>query len=383
MKNRSELGIKLEDLFVCGAHFGHKSLQAKMQPYVYGMSGDVYIINLEKTLIFIDKACEVMFNAGKNGDKILFVGTKAITKETAKNLAMKIGGFFVNEKWNAGMLTNFETTQKTINNLGKMGLQKENMTLTKKERGIIGRKVEFQNKVYDGILKMKKLPNLIVCLSGDEKQATQEGAYLNIPIISIIDTNNNPENVTYPIACNDDAETAINLIGDALTSAYLEGLENYVVKKTRSDGKSEEGFNGGERRFDGRRDFSRRMDGGRNFNKDYNRTLNTDTNNNIETSTGVTEGETKSEEGTSSSFGRRNFHSDTGRSNFKGKFSQVKSTEVEDSGVIKTVKNIESSKVEGKKPTINMEKNSKYPLKSKDNAKVIKPTGPKSSIDLI
>lgn len=232
MKQRSDLNLKLEDLFSIGAQFGHKILHPKMKPYVYCIMNDIFIINLEKTIEKINKVCDLMFNLGKNGEKILFVGTKPVSKELVKDTASKLGCFYVTSKWNAGLLTNIQTTLNTIANINKMMIMKDNINLTKKYRNKIERTVNKQKIIYEGVLNMKKLPSAIICLSAGEKKAIIEaGKHLNIPVVSIIDTNDSTDHIQYPIPCNDDVEAVIKTILDTIKHYYLEGLENYVGKK--------------------------------------------------------------------------------------------------------------------------------------------------------
>lgn len=155
-KERSELNLKLEDLFSLGAQFGHKILNPKMKSYVYCIINDIYIINLEKTIEKLNKVCDLLFNLGRSGEKILFVGTKPVSKELVKTLASQIGCFYITKKWNAGLLTNFPTTLNTIASINKMMISQDNMSLTKKVRNSIQRAIKKKSEIYEGVLNMKK-----------------------------------------------------------------------------------------------------------------------------------------------------------------------------------------------------------------------------------
>jgi len=223
--------ISLQELLEAGTHFGHltRRWNPKMKPYIFMEKNGIYVIDLKKTQQAIDHACDIIMDAVKKGEKILFVGTKKQAKEVIRNEAERCGMFFVNERWLGGTLTNFSTIKKSVRqlkNLEKMEVDGTYEQITKKERLSIDRKKEKLNRAIGGIVEMNRLPGLLFIVdSKKDAIAVAEATKLNIPIISILDTNCDPDSITYPIPGNDDAYKSISLITRAISDAVLEALE--------------------------------------------------------------------------------------------------------------------------------------------------------------
>ncbi len=225
--------VSMNNLLEAGVQFGHqtKRWNPKMAEYIFTSRDDIYIINLEKTVECMEKAYEVIKKIAENGGKFLFVGTKKQASEVCVDEATRSESFYVTERWLGGTLTNFRTIRRRVKRLEEI----ENMEtdgsfelLPKKE--VIGLKKEYDklNKVLCGIRNMDRLPNaLIIVDPKKEINAIREARKLNIPVIGIVDTNCDPDDVDYVIPGNDDAVRSVKVILGALTNAICEakGLE--------------------------------------------------------------------------------------------------------------------------------------------------------------
>ena len=225
--------VSMNNLLEAGVQFGHqtKRWNPKMKEYIFTSRDDIYIINLEKTVECMEKAYEVIKKIAENGGKFLFVGTKKQASEVCVDEATRSESFYVTERWLGGTLTNFRTIRRRVKRLEEI----ENMEtdgsfelLPKKE--VIGLKKEYDklNKVLCGIRNMDRLPNaLIIVDPKKEINAIREARKLNIPVIGIVDTNCDPDDVDYVIPGNDDAVRSVKVILGALTNAICEakGLE--------------------------------------------------------------------------------------------------------------------------------------------------------------
>ncbi|RKY84667.1 30S ribosomal protein S2 [candidate division KSB1 bacterium] len=223
--------ISLQELLEAGTHFGHltRRWNPKMKKYIFMERNGIYVIDLKKTQQLIDEACEAVMEVVKKGEKILFVGTKKQAKEVIKHEAERCGMFYVNERWLGGTLTNFSTIKKSVKhykNLEKMEIDGTYEQLTKKEILSIERKKEKLRRAIGGILEMNKLPGILYVVdSKKDAIAVSEANKLSIPVISIVDTNCDPDLIDYPIPGNDDAYKSISLITRAISDAVLEALE--------------------------------------------------------------------------------------------------------------------------------------------------------------
>ncbi len=220
--------VTINDLLAAGAHFGHltRRWNPKMQKYIFMERNGIHIIDLKKTLELLKKAQQVVIDIVRDGESILFVGTKNQARDIIKVEAERCGMFYVTERWLGGTLTNFATIKKSIKrmkNLQKMATDGTYDKLTKKE--ILNRERELAKltKVLGGIQDMNRLPGaLFVVDTKKEYIAVAEANRLGIPVIGMVDTNADPTVVDYPIPCNDDAFKSIALITRAISDAVLE-----------------------------------------------------------------------------------------------------------------------------------------------------------------
>src|SRR5690625_3540317 len=210
--------ISMKQLLEAGVHFGHQTRRwnPKMKPYIFTERNGIYIIDLQKTVKKVNEAYEYVRNLAANGGTILFVGTKKQAQESVYEEATRAGMFYVNHRWLGGTLTNFKTTQKSIRRLKDIEKMEEDETfevLTKKEVVILLREKERLEKFLGGIKEMNKLPDaLFVIDPRKERIAIAEARKLNIPIIGMVDTNCDPDEIDYVIRANDDAIRAVKLM---------------------------------------------------------------------------------------------------------------------------------------------------------------------------
>ncbi len=216
-----------------GVHFGHQASKwnPKMKKYIFGKKSGIYIIDLLKTEKALKNATDFLEKITREGKKVLFTGTKKQAKQIVKEEAERCGMFYVDERWLGGCLTNFSTIRKSIDRLDKLQKEKETevyMQLAKKERVKIERDEQKLLKNFQGIRKMDKLPEAVVVVDSDnEKIAVQEAKKLGIPVIALLDTNCDPNEVDFPIPGNDDAIRAIRCICSALADAVLQGAAEH------------------------------------------------------------------------------------------------------------------------------------------------------------
>ncbi len=221
--------VTMKELLEAGVHFGHQTRRwnPKMKKYIFTERNGIYIIDLQKTLKHIEEAYQVVREAAENGEPILFVGTKKQAKDVVLGEAERCGMFHVTERWLGGMLTNFQTIRQSIRRLealDKMSTDGTYDRLTKKEVLQLERERGKLQKSLSGIRNMGRLPGLAVIVdTKKEKIAVGEANRLEIPIISIVDTNCNPDEIDYPIPGNDDAIRSITLITRLMSDAVLEG----------------------------------------------------------------------------------------------------------------------------------------------------------------
>mgnify|MGYP001342234453 CR=1 FL=1 len=222
--------VSMKSLLEAGVHFGHqtKRWNPKMKPYIYTERNGIYIIDLQKSLKKLEEAYEFVRELSSQGKKILYVGTKKQAREAIEQEAKRAGMFYVNQSWKGGLLTNFATIRKRIDYLFEIEEMEEDGTfenLPKKEVMLLTREKEKLHRFYDGIRDMEKLPDAIFIIDQvKEKLAIHEARLLGIPVIGIVDTNCDPDQVDYPIPGNDDAIRAIKLFSNAMTNAVMEGL---------------------------------------------------------------------------------------------------------------------------------------------------------------
>ena len=244
--------VSMNNLLEAGVQFGHqtKRWNPKMKEYIFTSRDDIYIINLEKTVECMEKAYEEMKKIAENGGKFLFVGTKKQASEVCVEEATRSESFYVTERWLGGTLTNFRTIRRRVRRLEEIeNMEKDGSFELLPKKEVIGLKKEYDklNKVLCGIRNMDRLPNaLIIVDPKKEINAIREARKLNIPVIGIVDTNCDPDDVDFVIPGNDDAVRSVKVILGALTNAICEakGLEivDYVtdVEPTKKSIKKEE-----------------------------------------------------------------------------------------------------------------------------------------------
>ena len=220
--------VTIQQLLEAGVHLGHKTLRwnPKMKKYIFGKRDSIHIIDLTQTLELTKIALEKIYNTIANNGKILFVSTKKQASEAIAEVAKETDQYFVNYRWLGGMLTNWGTISNSIKKLKKLetDLVTENRGFTKKELLKMSVKKDKLQRSLGGIADMKKIPDLVFVIDTNyESLAIAESTKLGIPIIAILDSNSNPENIDYPIPGNDDARRAIdlycNLIKETINSA--------------------------------------------------------------------------------------------------------------------------------------------------------------------
>ena len=238
--------ISMKQLLEAGVHFGHQTRRwnPKMKQYIFTERNGIYIIDLQMTVKKIDEAYMFLRDLAAEGKSVLFVGTKKQAQESIEQEAKRCEMFYVNQRWLGGMLTNFKTIQTRIARLKKIEQMEENGEfdlLPKKE--VIGLKAEQEKleKNLGGIKEMKKLPAaLFVVDPRKEHIAVAEARTLKIPIVAIIDTNCDPDEVDYPIPGNDDAIRAVKLIAGKMADAVLEGKQGEQMTDAAVDAAKEE-----------------------------------------------------------------------------------------------------------------------------------------------
>ena len=243
--------FSMRQLIDAGVHFGHQSHRwnPKMKPYLFGIRNGIHIIDLQQTVPMLHNALIFLNDIASNGGKILFVGTKRQAQEPIKVMAENTKQYYVVHRWPGGMLTNWETISKSIKQLNdlenKLDEKNEEIkTFTKKEILNFQRKKDKLELALGGIKTMGGVPDVIVIFdTNKEKIALQEAKMLNIPIVAIIDSNSNPEDINYPIPGNDDATRAINTFCELISGSIISGLNAYSLSPTKNDddpGNSEE-----------------------------------------------------------------------------------------------------------------------------------------------
>ena len=223
--------ISMKQLLEAGVHFGHQTRRwnPKMAPYIFAERNGIYIIDLQKTVKKVDEAYTAVSNFISDGGEILFVGTKKQAQESIKEEAERCGMYYVNERWLGGMLTNFKTIRTRIARLKELEKMQEDGTfevLPKKEVAVLLHEKEKLDKNLGGIKEMTRIPDVMFVVDPrKEKIAIQEAHILGIPVVAIVDTNCDPEEVDYVIPGNDDAIRAVKLIASKIADAVIEAKQ--------------------------------------------------------------------------------------------------------------------------------------------------------------
>ncbi|CAB1128755.1 ribosomal protein S2 [Candidatus Hydrogenisulfobacillus filiaventi] len=227
--------ISMKQLLEAGVHFGHQTRRwnPKMKPYIFTERNGIYIIDLQKTVRKVEEAYNFMRQVGQDGGRVLFVGTKKQAQETVAQEAARSGDYYVNQRWLGGMLTNFETIKRRVKRLSELKQQEaagDWERLPKKEVSVLLREKQKLEKYLGGIEGMNTLPAaLFVVDPRKEHIAVMEARKLGIPIVAIVDTNCDPDEVDYVIPGNDDAIRAVRLLTSKMADALIEGRQGEVL----------------------------------------------------------------------------------------------------------------------------------------------------------
>ena len=230
--------ISMKQLLEAGVHFGHQMRRwdPKMKPYIFTERNNIYIIDLQQTVKLIEVAYNFVREISSNGGNILFVGTKKQAQEAIKNEAERCGMFYVNYRWLGGILTNFNTIKKRVKRLFELEeMENNNMfeVLPKKEVISLKREKEKLERILTGIKNMEKLPDAVFIIDPKKENiAVAEAIKLSIPIVAIVDTNCNPDEIDYVIPGNDDAIRAVKLISSVIADAVIEGKKLTIENET-------------------------------------------------------------------------------------------------------------------------------------------------------
>ena len=234
--------VSMRDMLQAGVHFGHQTRfwNPKMKPFIFGARNGVHIINLEKTVPMFDDALNFISSVAAKKGKILFVGTKRAASEAVKESAASCEQFYVNHRWLGGMLTNWKTVRQSIKRLKELETQAQDGTfekLTKKEALMRTREMDKLEKSLGGIKDMGGLPDVLFVVDAEHEHiAIKEANNLGIPVVSIVDTNSNPDGIDYIIPGNDDAIRAVQLYLSAAATAVNEARELDISAQAEQDG---------------------------------------------------------------------------------------------------------------------------------------------------
>ena len=238
--------VSMKQLLEAGVHFGHQTRRwnPKMARYIFTERNGIYIIDLQKTVKKLDEAYMFVRDLAANGGNVLFVGTKKQAGDSVRDEAARAGAYYVNARWLGGMLTNFKTIRRRIDRLAQLRKMEEDGTfdlLPKKEVSKLNLEIEKLEKFLGGIKDMKKLPSaLFIVDPRKEKIAVAEAKKLGIPIVAIVDTNCDPDEIDYVIPGNDDAIRAVKLLCATMADALIEGRQGNAEAEEAVE-KEEEG----------------------------------------------------------------------------------------------------------------------------------------------
>lgn len=248
--------VSVSDLLDAGIHFGHKASRwnPKMEPYIYGIKDNVHIIDLQQTVPLLQIALKKIYETVKNNGKVLFVSSKVQATELIAEYAQKCDQYYINHRWLGGILTNWSTISRSIKKLDSiektLGNTKELVNYTKKELLDLTRKKEKLVRSFFGIRNIGGYPDLVVIIdTNKEHLAIKEAVKLNIPIIAVVDSNSDPDNIDFPIPGNDDAIRSIRLYCSLFADAALAGIQDSLKNSGVDVGaslaaKSEKGLEG-------------------------------------------------------------------------------------------------------------------------------------------
>ena len=238
--------VAMKQLLEAGVHFGHQTRRwdPKMAEYIFQARNGIHIIDLQKTSKKLDEAYAFLKEQAEEGKTVLFVGTQKQAQECMKEAAIKCGMYYVDQRWLGGMLTNFETIRTRVQRLKDLEAMQEDGTfdvLPKKEVILLKKEMEKLERNLGGIKDMEELPGVIFLVDPKkERIAILEARKLDIPVIGLVDTNCNPEDVDYAIPGNDDAIRAVKLIADVMANAVIEGRQGESFENAEEQDISEE-----------------------------------------------------------------------------------------------------------------------------------------------
>ncbi len=237
--------ISMKQLLEAGVHFGHQTRRwnPKMDRYIFTERNGIYIIDLQKTVKKVEEAYNFVRDLAADGGKILFVGTKKQAQDSVKEEAERCGMYYINQRWLGGTLTNFETIQKRIARLKELEKMQEDGTfdvLPKKEVMLLKKEMDRLEKFLGGIKEMKDIPDAIFVIDPrKERIAIAEAHKLNIPVVGIVDTNCDPDEIDYVIPGNDDAIRAVKLLTGKIADAVIEATSAEAVEEVVSEDEEE------------------------------------------------------------------------------------------------------------------------------------------------
>ena len=236
--------INIRTLLEAGCHFGHQTRRwnPKMRPFIFGERNGIYILDLKQTILDADQAYTFVKNVAKGGN-VLFVGTKKQAQEAVKNAAERANMPYINQRWLGGMLTNFVTIRSRINRMEELEAMVEDgrmALLPKKEQAVLGKELTKLQTNLGGARDMKGLPQaLFVIDTKREENAIKEAQRLNIPVVALIDTNSDPDEVELGVPCNDDAISAVQLMCDLFADACLAGSGKEQISEAEMAGEAQ------------------------------------------------------------------------------------------------------------------------------------------------
>ncbi len=246
------VSVTMKELLEAGVHFGHQTRRwnPKMKEYIFGGRNGIYIIDLHKTVKNFRDALGFVTGLAAKGGTVLFVGTKRQAQQPIVEEANRCGMYYVDQRWLGGTLTNFTTIRRSINRLKELEetLATEDNQLTKKENAKMEKERAKLEKSLAGVKNMERLPSCMFVVDPQrEKIAVAEANKLNIPVVAVVDTNCDPDPITYPIPGNDDAIRAIKLFAGRMADAIMEGRESWKEVRESEDGSAERGGAGAQK----------------------------------------------------------------------------------------------------------------------------------------
>ncbi|WP_340119115.1 30S ribosomal protein S2 [Pelagibius sp. 7325] len=236
----------MRQLLEAGVHFGHTTRRwnPRMAPYIFGARNGIHIIDLEQTVPLLNQALVTVRDVVAGGGRVLFVGTKRQASDKVAEAAKRCGQYYVNHRWLGGMLTNWKTISHSIKRLRTVEeqLSGEQVGLTKKEVLMLTRERDKLERALGGIKEMGGLPDVLFVIDTNKEHiAVEEAGNLNIPVIGVLDSNSNPDGVTFPVPGNDDALRAIGLYCDLIADAVLDGIQAEMTASGADIGESADG----------------------------------------------------------------------------------------------------------------------------------------------